>query len=165
MSNTQTTTPQQPCPACSSSMSPHNTQNAGCICGQTSESKRGPTENAFSTVPAEGNGEDFDAPRAELLATKRHARSDAKMLAKAIRNGWPIPDGLRAKVVGRIDGMIESVDDRTAIAACRAVIEMNKQNLDIDMASDKADRLDAGMATERVEMPVKFIRGTGGEGV
>ncbi len=118
-----------------------------------------------SQQAAEGNGEVLDAPRAELLATKRHARADAKMLAKAIRNGWPIPDDLRAKVVGRIDGMIESVDDRTAIAACRAVIEMNKQNLDIDMASDKADRLDAGLATERVEMPVKFVRGTDGGGV
>lgn len=111
----------------------------------------------------EGNGEIIE--RAEVCASKRHSRSDAKLVSRAVRNGWPVPDHLRAKVVGRLDGLLESADDRTAIAAARAVVEINKQNIEIDMAEDKADRLDAGKVTERMEIPVKCIKGTDGDGL
>ena len=80
------------------------------------------------------------------------------MVARAVRNGWPVPDALRGKVVDRLDGLLDSPDDRTAIAAARAVVEINRQNIDIDMTEDKNDRLDAGKATDRVEMPVKVLK-------
>lgn len=120
---------------------------------------------AVTTTPAkiEGNGE--TPVRADLCASKRHARADAKMVARAVRNGWPVPDHLRQKVVDRLDVLLDSGDDRTTIAACRAVVEINKQNIDIDMTEDKYDRLDEGKATERIETPIKFIRGTDGSGV
>lgn len=108
-------------------------------------------------APDEGNGEIVE--RAEVCASKRHSRADAKMVARAVRNGWPVPPELRGKVVSRLDTLLDSTDDRTSIAAARAVVEINKQNLEIDMAEDKNDRIDAGKATERIETPVKFIRG------
>jgi hypothetical protein len=136
-------------------------KNTEVVSGQTPDFNSSPRDSA------EGNGEISckTADRTELCGSQRHARADAKMAARAARNGWDVPARLRAKVVERLDGLLDSGDDRTTIAAARAVVEINKQNIEIDMAEDKAARLDAGMATERVETPIKFIRGTDGENV
>lgn len=103
--------------------------------------------------------------REEVLGSKRHARSDAKLVSRAVRNGWDVPKALRSKVVERLDAHLDSPDDRTSIAAARAVIEINKQNIDIDTIEDKMARIDAGLPTDRVETPVRFIVGTEGKGV
>ena len=112
----------------------------------------------------EGNGEGVQI-RDEVLGSKRHARSDAKLVSRAVRNGWDVPKALRSKVVEKLDKHLDSPDDRTSIAAARAVIEINKQNIDIDTIEDKVARIDAGLPTDRVETPVRFIVGTEGKGV
>jgi len=152
MSNTQPTTPQQPCPACASSCHTRGTVNAGCICGQTHE----------SNSPPETSG---DQGGTALLADKHRSKGDLVLIRRAMRNKWPVKTGDQAVIVDRLMRLVDDPDPKVAVSAVRTGVAMVDANIRIDMEDDKADRLDAGAATERVEMPVKFIRGTEGEGV
>jgi len=82
-----------------------------------------------------------------------------------MRNKWPVKTGDQAVIVDRLMRLVDDPDPKVAVSAVRTGVAMVDANIRIDMEDDKADRLDAGAATERVEMPVKFIRGTEGEGV
>ena len=178
MSNTQPTTPLKPCPACASESNTRGTVNAGCICGQTLESKRGPTENGFSTVPAIASG------GAGFAAIDPADPKDQAMVRKAAKR-WPkrwsgiddakktrFVEGLAAAHDKAMSTMQDSHDPELAMQAASLVLSAVKtaavlegQNQADDHMEEKNARIDEGKATERVEMPVKFIRGTEGEGV
>lgn len=178
MSNTQPTTPLKPCPACASESHTRGTVNAGCICGQTSEIKRGPTENGFSTVPASASG------GAGFTAIDANDPKDHALVRQVVKR-WPkrwrgIDDAKKTKFVEGLAAahdkamstMQDSHDPELAMQAASLVLSAVKtaavlegQNQADDHMEEKNARIDEGKATERVEMPVKFIRGTEGEGV
>ena len=91
-----------------------------------------------------GQGQGFDDPH--------HARENQKLIRRAIKNRWPMPDGMLAKVLAKTDEHLDSPNDRVSSQATRTVLEMNKQNISIDQEEDKNDRLDAGKPTENVTL-------------
>ena len=103
------------------------------------------------TQPAEGKG-------ASELVRPDKPRADLRLLERAIRQGWDIPEEvyrtLPRIVVGILTG---SQTAREKLAAVRALTTMHKDNVDTFSVLDRSTRLDEGLATERIELkPVVF---------
>jgi hypothetical protein len=108
---------------------------------------------AQPTQPAEGKG-------ASELVRPDKPRADLRLLERAIRQGWDIPEevyrSLPRIVVGILTG---SQTAREKLAAVRALTTMHKDNVDTFAVLDRSTRLDEGLATERIELkPVTFER-------
>lgn len=110
--------------------------------------------NPESTLPEGGRG--------EVLS-----HNDRVLLSRAIRDKWPIPHDMRVELTEQVWTMIrESKKERVRMMGAKLLVDMNKQNLEIDLALDKYDRIDQGKDTE--SMGVRFekvIKGPTGEGV
>jgi len=76
-----------------------------------------------------------------------------------------VPEELARAVSIVAAQLVKSDSPRIKNAGAKLIVAALKHNMDLALAADKMARLDNGEATERVEMPVKFIRGTEGEGV
>lgn len=100
-----------------------------------------------------------------LLSDPHRIKSDLPMIRRAIRNHWPITPDMQARLVSRTMELVDSTDDRVAVGAVRVGVAIVDANIRVDLEEDKAARLDAGLATERVDTPVRFIVGTDGNGV
>lgn len=63
-------------------------------------------------------------------------RSDVVLVGKAIRDRWPIPDEVRAKIVERLLEIVTSSDSepRDVNQAARVLVSIDKQNVDLDRA-------------------------------
>ena len=64
----------------------------------------------------------------------RLSRSEMAMVATAVRNRWPVPESVMQmlpKLLAQISTKKDS-SDRDKIAASRALIQINQQNIDID---------------------------------
>lgn len=106
-----------------------------------------------------------DKGAGSLLSDPRRIKSDLPMIRRAIRNHWPITPEMQARLVERTMELVDSPDDRIAVGAVRVGVAIVDANIRVDLEEDKADRLDAGLPTDRVDTPVRFIVGTDGSGV
>ena len=87
-------------------------------------------------------------------------RADLRMLERAIRHGWQIPESVYATLPRIVIGILTNSDNaREKLAAIRALTTMHKDNVDTYAVLDRSTRLDEGLATERIELkPVTFER-------
>lgn len=87
-----------------------------------------------------------------------HDRSDVRQLVRAITTGWLQGDELTDSVK-RLHALAESSqDDRVKLGAEKGMIEIAKLGLNVAIFEDKANRLDSGGATDRVELlPMKTL--------
>ena len=99
------------------------------------------------------------------MTDPHRSKGDLVLLRRAIKNRWPVLAEHQAQLVERTLQLVADADPKIAVSAVRAGVAMVDANIKIDMEEDKADRLDSGLATERVETPVRFIVGTEGKGV
>ena len=122
------------------------------VSGQTAESNSHPEQTG-----AHGG--------TSLLTDPHRSKGDLVLLRRAIKNRWPVLAEHQAQLVERTLELVADADPKIAVSAVRAGVAMVDANIKIDMEEDKADRLDSGLATERVDTPVRFIVGTEGKGV
>jgi len=77
-------------------------------------------------------------------------RSDLKMIETAVRRNWELPDELFRKLPAEAAKMFldKEKPDRTRLAALRAILTMNKQNigLDSDQSTDVTVNVDVQIA-------------------
>jgi len=106
----------------------------------------------------QGSGADVPAavtepmPDSGLLADPHHAAQDAKLVARALRNRWPIPEHMRPKIVDRLVGIAtDSPDDGDAIKAASVLRTMDGDNMTMELEEAKNARLDEGKATQAVQ--------------
>jgi hypothetical protein len=112
-----------------------------------------------STEVAQGSGEIVPSVTPEpasdsgLLADPHHAAQDAKLVARALRNRWPIPEHMRPKIVDRLVGIAtDSPDDGDAIKAASVLRTMDGDNMTMELEEAKNARLDEGKATQAVQL-------------
>ena len=111
-----------------------------------------PSEN----VAANGEGK-AAASAPELLGAEgqgilggRTLRSDFRHIERAIRERWPIADSTRERIVNRLARIIDqSPDDRHVIAAARALIAADGQNI----AADRPAPVRQSMTVVNVGLP------------
>lgn len=98
-----------------------------------------------------GSGE--TAPDSGLLADPHHAGMDAKMVRRALRERWPIPDHMRPKIVDRLVTIAtDSPDDGDAIKASSVLRSMDADNLAAVIEANKNHRLDEGKPSQVIQM-------------
>lgn len=97
-----------------------------------------------------------------VLSDPHHTRSDARMVRRAVLNGWPVADKDRPVIVDRLVGIVaktsvtaldatgkpvelDDAADKNAIAAARVLVAMTGENLSDAHHADKieVDRLNA----------------------
>ncbi len=106
-----------------------------------------------------------DQGEPSILADRHRTKGDLVLLRRALKNRWPVTVEQQGQIVDKLMELVDDPDPKVAASAVRTGVAIVDANIRIDLEADKADRLDAGLATERVEMPVKFVRGTDGGGV
>ena len=88
-----------------------------------------------------------------ILADPHHAGMDAKLLRRALRERWPIPEAKRPTIVERLVKIVdESPDDGDAIKAASVLRSMDADNLTAAIEAEKNERLDSGKATQAIQM-------------
>jgi hypothetical protein len=126
------------------------------------------------TKAAGGKGE------TTLLADAANPRapipSDLKLVRRALRERWPVPQRTMQAAVKRLEEIVNkpvvqvmTVDgvkhldgpaDANAVRAASVLAQMESQNQADDHLADKNERLDAGKATDRVALvPNIILRG------
>ena len=85
----------------------------------------------------------------ELLTDPHRQTSDIKMIARAVRRRWPIPDERKPEIVTRMLEIVKgSPEDGDAIKAAAVLRAMEADNMADDQLAEKNARLDDGKATE-----------------
>lgn len=133
--------------------------------GDQSQSKDGlilSGQTSIVNAPPAKTGDQGDT---SLLTDRHRAKGDLVLVRRAVRNKWPVKPENQAALVERTMQLVADPDPKIAVSAVRAGVAMVDANIRIDLEEDKADRLDSGLATERVDTPVRFIVGTDGSGV
>jgi hypothetical protein len=106
---------------------------------------------------------------ADKIVDGTHTRANVRAAIACLEDchvrGVPVPQQLADALPIVAARLLKSDSQRIQSTAAKLVLAMLKHNLEIAQTADKMSRLDAGMATERVETPIKFIRGTDGENV
>jgi hypothetical protein len=107
-----------------------------------------PTVDASAIVPV----------ARQIDADRGHDRETLRMLARAVRNRWPIPDDIRAAaplIAKRI--ALTGNNDRERLRAIELLAALDRDNIAALVALDKVERLDGGEATERIELaPIRI---------
>ena len=98
-----------------------------------------------------------------LLADEKRVRGDRKLLGRAIRAGWNIPEAMKDKAVRVVDSLLESDHAKLQTEGVKLLTVMNAQNQADDALEAKFDRLDEGKPTDVVFVcpPPRVIGGTG----
>ena len=74
-----------------------------------------------------------EAQTTTILADPHRVKSDARMIEKAIRHGWNIPESILHRLPNIVATLaLSSDDDRTRLAAMRVLIAMHGQNQKLD---------------------------------
>jgi len=75
-------------------------------------------------------------PFGELFRDPRHLRGDLRLLRRAIREGWPIPEESRRVLLDRVLRIIEEpgtvpdgIRDRAVLGALWVFVEADRENL------------------------------------
>jgi hypothetical protein len=97
---------------------------------------------------------------AALDGTLRPAK-EMNLIRRAVREGWPVESQTKIDAVRVATAIMNSTetDERSRVAALKALIEMDKVNQTDHWNEDKNVRLDAGKATERVDGVVLKVAG------
>jgi hypothetical protein len=66
-----------------------------------------------------------------VLEDPHHEKADLKMVARGIKEGWPIDEKVLKAVVYKAVQLLSSSKERSVIAACRVIITANAQNIAI----------------------------------
>ena len=102
------------------------------------------------------------------LDMARH--EDRRILTRAIADGnanrrkrWGVDDGLKEKAVKALEAAMEAAqlkgDHRAVNSGVDTLARREAQNQAEEHFAEKNKRRDEGKATERVEAPIKFIKG------
>ena len=95
-----------------------------------------------------GSGDDSG-----LLADPHHAGMDAKLVKRALRERWPIPDKMRPRIVDRLVDIVDnSPDNGDAIKAASVLRSMDADNLTAAIEANKNLRMDEGKPTQAVQL-------------
>ena len=78
--------------------------------------------------------------------------ADARMAASAVRRRWPIPPSMRQEMIDAAIAMIRSGDAKAKRAGMQLLERCEAQNQADEERAEKYGRLDAGKATESVEV-------------
>lgn len=108
-----------------------------------------PTVDGSLPVPA-------DTPA--LVVERGHERQTLRMLTRAVRSRWPIPDDIRqgAPLIARRIALTGRTD-REKLRAIELLAALDRDNIAALAALDKVERLDGGEATERIELlPIRI---------
>jgi hypothetical protein len=85
-------------------------------------------------------------------------RSAFKMLARAAREGWPVPAQARADAVSKAWTILNtSQHERNCIAAAEFLRACDADNFRKYEALLKAEKLEAGEPTEQARVQVEFV--------
>ena len=84
-------------------------------------------------------------PFGELFRERKYLRSDLRLLEKAIRAGWPIPEETRAYLVNKADELLKTGTARErsvreTLRACWVVMAMVDDNVRTGLAALRAGR-------------------------
>ena len=79
---------------------------------------------------------------------------DRAVVRRAIKNRWPVPDSLKAKLMGRLDEVLDTGDPRDITSAGRIIVAAEQQNQADDHLDRKEQRLDDGQPTEGLTIRV-----------
>jgi hypothetical protein len=127
---------------------PHAAQEwSSCTQAKSDFQAEPPTTSVVPTVSG-GQGQDSG-----LLADPGHAAQDAKLVRRAIRNGWNVPDSAKPRIVGRLVTIVDqSPDDGDAIKAASVLRSMDAQDQDLAIKEHELERIDSGKATQAVQL-------------
>ncbi len=104
--------------------------------------------DAVSATVSGGQGQDSG-----ILADPGHAAQDAKLVRRAIRNGWNVPDSAKPRIVGRLVTIVDqSPDDGDAIKAASVLRAMDAQDQDLAIKEHELARIDGGQATQAIKL-------------
>lgn len=80
-------------------------------------------------------------------------RSDTRLLERALKARWPIPNERREAITQKLADLAagDETKPRTRISAARALKEMDSLNQGDEHTAEKYGRIDAGQATELIE--------------
>jgi len=79
-------------------------------------------------------------------------RRDINLVRRAIKSRWPISDETRRQIIERLKIIsAESEDERSAVAASRALIAADTLNLADEKFQSEEARLESGEPTKRVD--------------
>jgi hypothetical protein len=86
----------------------------------------------------------------------KQVQPDAKLIQRAIRQRWPIPDEAKKVIVERMVGYVADplLDADRVTAAARVMVAAEGQNQADDHLREKNERIDGGKATEATEVRV-----------
>lgn len=103
-----------------------------------------------------------------ILTDPHHTRADIRLAMRAVRNRWPVPEGLRGEIVERLRAIVnkeraevvtmrgvEAIDapaDSNAINAAKVLVAMEAQNQADEHLAEKNARIDEGRGTEVVQV-------------
>jgi len=127
---------------------PHAAQEwSSCTQAKSDFQAEPPTTDVVPTVSG-GQGQDSG-----LLSDPGHAAQDAKLVRRAIRNGWNIPEAAKPRIVSRLVTIVDqSPDDGDAIKAASVLRSMDSQDQDLAIKEHELARVDNGQATQAVQL-------------
>lgn len=82
------------------------------------------------------------------LADPGHTRGDLRMVRRAVRKRWNVPDDKRDTIAAKVAEEAEKGDQ----TAQKIVLEMERQNQADEHMAEKYERLDGGKTTELVKV-------------
>jgi hypothetical protein len=96
-----------------------------------------------------------------------HTRSNVRAIISSLDDygvrGVPIPPELARAVSIIATKLMQSDSPRIQNAGAKLVMAALKHNLELVQFADRSARLDNGLATDRVDIPIKFIKGVDGD--
>jgi len=98
----------------------------------------------------------------ELVPEGNSARASLQLIKRAVVNGWDIPDQWKDALPKLCMKMVldDNRGDRERLRALEILRAMNRDNLEAAQVLDRLERLDGGMATERIELaPIEWNPG------
>jgi hypothetical protein len=106
---------------------------------------------------------------ADKIVDGRNTRANVRIIMRQLEEagvrGAPVPATLAAALPIVAARLLESESDRIQAAGAKLVLEMLKHNLALAEFADKCARLDAGTATQVLDVPVKIIEGVDPRGL
>jgi hypothetical protein len=106
------------------------------------------------------NPADVEGKGESGLVRPEKPRGDLRLLRRAILRGWQIPESIYESLPRVVIGILTNATTaREKLSAVKLLTTMHKDNVDTFAVADRAERLDDGLATERIELkPITFER-------
>ena len=95
-----------------------------------------------------------DLPFGELFREPHHLRADLRLLRRAIREGWPIPEGSRRLLLDRVSGILQNPEAVHEGIRSRAVAAASEVFVEADLANLRAIQAALGSHTDTPPPPL-----------